>query len=74
MLSWPHRRERHCRGDLTWFFARGVIKTAIAGAGLTLIAVLTRSLIPGMIVHALIDIGSGTLGYRILRHESPAPP
>jgi hypothetical protein len=31
------------------------------------LVLVTGSLIPAMIVHALVDIGSGTLGYWLLR-------
>jgi hypothetical protein len=37
------------------------------------LVLVTGSLIPAMIVHALIDIGSGTLGYWLLRDYPDAP-
>jgi hypothetical protein len=37
------------------------------------IVLSTGSLIPAMIVHALIDIGGGTVGYLLLRDVSTAP-
>jgi membrane protease YdiL (CAAX protease family) len=45
----------------------GIIKTAIVGAFMTLTVAATRSLIPAMIFHALIDIGGGVVAYTIIR-------
>src|SRR4029079_12934799 len=41
----------------------GVVKATLAGAFMAALVLVTGSLVPAMIVHALIDIGSGTLGY-----------
>lgn len=46
---------------------RGAIRATIAGAVMAVSALLSGSLIPGMIAHALIDIGGGTAGYWLLR-------
>lgn len=45
----------------------GAIKATLAGAFMAALVLVTDSLIPAMIVHALVDIGSGTLGYWLLR-------
>ncbi|HKN66918.1 MAG TPA: type II CAAX endopeptidase family protein [Gemmatimonadaceae bacterium] len=45
----------------------GTVRATLAGAFLAALVLVTGSLIPAMIVHALIDIGSGTLGYWLLR-------
>jgi membrane protease YdiL (CAAX protease family) len=45
----------------------GIIKTAIVGAFMTLIVAATRSLIPAMVLHAVIDIGGGVVAYTILK-------
>jgi len=45
----------------------GIIKTAIVGAFMTLIVAATRSLLPAMVVHAIIDIGGGLVTYTILK-------
>jgi membrane protease YdiL (CAAX protease family) len=46
---------------------RGVIKTTIAGLVLGAVYVGTGSLVWSMVLHALIDVQGGTVGYRILR-------
>ena len=43
------------------------------GAFMAALVLVTNSLIPAMIVHALIDIGSGTLGYWLLRDYPNEP-
>ena len=51
---------------------KGAIRATLAGAVMAIIVLSTNSLVPAMIVHALIDAGSGTVGYWILRE--PAQP
>ena len=51
----------------------GTVKATLAGAFMAALVLVTNSLIPAMIVHALIDIGSGTLGYWLLRDDPNAP-
>jgi membrane protease YdiL (CAAX protease family) len=46
---------------------KGAIKATAAGAVMTLMVGVTGWLVPAMIVHALVDAGSGTLGYWVLR-------
>ena len=48
---------------------KGAVRATIAGAVMAAIVLVTGSLIPGMIAHALIDIGGGTVGYLILRDD-----
>ncbi|HEY6829183.1 MAG TPA: CPBP family intramembrane glutamic endopeptidase [Gemmatimonadaceae bacterium] len=50
----------------------GVVKTATVGAVMGAIMLVTGWLIPAMIVHALLDAGSGTIVFRVLR-DGPAP-
>lgn len=50
---------------------RGAIKAALTGAVMGAIVLGTGSLIPAMLAHALIDIGGGTVGYWLLRDQSP---
>ena len=45
----------------------GIIKTAIVGAFMTLVVAATHSLIPAMVLHALIDIGGGVVAYTIIK-------
>ena len=52
----------------------GAVKATLAGAFMAALVLITNSLIPAMIVHALIDIGSGTLGYWLLRDHPDASP
>ena len=47
----------------------GAIRATIAGFVMAAIAWISGSLIPGMIAHALIDIGGGTIGYWLLREQ-----
>jgi membrane protease YdiL (CAAX protease family) len=47
----------------------GMLRTAAVGAALTLVVAATRSLLPAMALHALVDIGSGSLGW-VVRGES----
>jgi membrane protease YdiL (CAAX protease family) len=49
---------------------RGAVKATLAGAVLAGLVVMTRSLIPAMILHALIDAAGGTVGYLLLRDQS----
>ena len=54
----------------------GAVRATLAGAFMAALVLVTNSLIPAMIVHALIDIGSGTLGYWLLREypSASSPP
>jgi len=52
----------------------GTIRATLAGAFMAALVLVTDSLIPAMIVHALIDIGSGTLGYWLLRDYPETAP
>ena len=47
--------------------ATGVLKTGVVGLVMGLVYLGTRSLLPGMIVHTLIDVGSGFVGYVLFR-------
>ena len=49
---------------------KGATRATLAGAVMAVIALATGSIIPGIIVHALIDVGSGTVGYLLLREQS----
>jgi membrane protease YdiL (CAAX protease family) len=44
----------------------GIVRTAVVGAVITLFVAATGSLIPAMVLHALIDVGSGTMGWLVL--------
>jgi membrane protease YdiL (CAAX protease family) len=43
------------------------LRAFIAGVAMGVLALATRSLLPGMILHALIDMGSGTVTYMAMR-------
>jgi uncharacterized protein len=47
----------------------GLIKTGLVGLVMSLIVVLTGSLVPAMIVHALLDIGAGDLGLAVYHSQ-----
>ena len=49
---------------------KGAIRATIAGAVMASIVLISGSLIPAMIAHALIDIGGGTVGYWLLRERA----
>jgi membrane protease YdiL (CAAX protease family) len=46
---------------------RGAIRASLVGVFMVAIVLATSSVIPAMIVHALIDIGGGTVGYLLFR-------
>lgn len=50
----------------------GVLRAAIAGGLFTFLVVVSGSLFPAMVLHALIDVSSGVIAWLILR-EKPAP-
>jgi membrane protease YdiL (CAAX protease family) len=49
---------------------KGATRATLAGAAMAVITLASGSIIPAMIVHALIDVGSGTVGYLLLRDQS----
>jgi hypothetical protein len=49
--------------------ASGAVRATLAGAVMTGIVALTGWLIPAMIVHALVDAGSGSVAYMILCND-----
>jgi len=49
---------------------KGAARATLSGAAMAVITLASGSIIPAMIVHALIDVGSGTVGYLLLRDES----
>ena len=48
----------------------GVVRTALVGALMTLVLVATQSLVTAMVLHALLDGGSGLVTWIALREES----
>lgn len=50
----------------------GIIKTTIVGAFMTLVVFLTKSLIPAMVLHTVVDIGGGVVTYTILKSRREA--
>lgn len=52
---------------------RGAINATAVGAVLGLLAIVAHSIVPGMILHAIIDIGSGATGYAIFREQPSRP-
>lgn len=53
---------------------QGVIRATIAGAVFAVAVVGLRSLYPGMILHAVLDMGAGAVGYALLRDEASSLP
>jgi membrane protease YdiL (CAAX protease family) len=46
---------------------KGVVRTAKAGVIMTLVVAGTRSLVPAMVLHAIIDIGGGVVTWMVWR-------
>lgn len=53
---------------------KDVVRPTLAGAVLQGLALLTRSILPGILVHAMLDVMSGTSGYLLLREPAGAAP
>jgi membrane protease YdiL (CAAX protease family) len=49
---------------------RGLLNSTVIGMVLGALALLTGSILPGMILHALVDLSSGSIGYAALRDEA----
>ncbi|MBV9007678.1 MAG: CPBP family intramembrane metalloprotease [Verrucomicrobia bacterium] len=47
----------------------GIVRTAILGAVMTLVFAISNSLWPAILLHALIDIGSGLIAWLVLREQ-----
>ena len=47
----------------------GVIRTGLAGGVFTLLVALSGSLVPAIVLHALVDILSGVIAWLVLRDE-----
>jgi uncharacterized protein len=47
----------------------GVLRTALAGALLTLVVAIFGSLWPAIALHALVDLGSGVMAWQVLRER-----
>jgi membrane protease YdiL (CAAX protease family) len=50
---------------------KGIVRTAIVGAVMAVVVALTRSLLPAVALHALIDVGSGLVTWIALREAPP---
>lgn len=48
----------------------GILKTGLMGALLTLVVLASGSLLPAIVLHALVDVGSGSVAWLLLR-EAP---
>ena len=49
----------------------GTIGSTLTGAVLAALALAAHSVIPGMVLHAMIDLGGGRTAYAILRETAP---
>ncbi|HEY7515457.1 MAG TPA: type II CAAX endopeptidase family protein [Vicinamibacteria bacterium] len=57
------------------YLAKGaVLRAFLAGGVAAGLYLWTGSLLPGMLLHATVDIASGWMGYEVLRERSPAVP
>jgi CAAX protease family protein len=50
---------------------KGVVSTGVVGLVMTLVVAATGSLVPAMVLHALVDIGSGIVIWLALREAAP---
>lgn len=50
----------------------GVARVALMGAAFSALALVTGSIIPGIVAHAILDIGGGMTGYTLLREGEEA--
>ena len=50
----------------------GILRTAATGLLMTVLVAVTRSLWPAMVLHGMIDVGSVTLLYAVLRDNPVA--
>jgi membrane protease YdiL (CAAX protease family) len=48
----------------------GIVKTGVVGLVMGAVYLGTHSLLPGMVLHALIDAGSGTAGWILVRDDA----
>src|SRR5262245_43814417 len=51
----------------------GVVRATIVGAVLGALALLTGSILPSIVLHAMLDLCSGGSGYALLREEQARP-
>lgn len=51
----------------------GVIRATLVGAIFAVLVVVLRSLFPVMIIHAVVDLAAGMLGYAVLREQRSVP-
>jgi len=47
----------------------GAIRATLMGGVFGLLALLAHSIVPGMVLHAIVDLGAGATGYVLLRAE-----
>jgi hypothetical protein len=45
------------------------VRAFYAGVGMGLLALVTGSLLPGMVLHAIVDLGGGRITYMVMREE-----
>jgi hypothetical protein len=72
-----NRKAEPHRSRATWRFTAGhayqgrsgALRAALGGVFFTLLVLATGSLIPAMVLHALIDAGSGVIAWLVLRDE-----
>ncbi len=50
----------------------GTIRATLTGAVLAMLALATHSVIPGMVLHAIIDLATGYTAYTLLGEAAPA--
>jgi membrane protease YdiL (CAAX protease family) len=71
-LGWAAAVSVMVFGAAHAYQGKDVVRPTLAGAVLQGIALLTQSILPGILVHAMLDVMSGTSGYILLRESAPA--
>lgn len=71
-LGWAAALSVIAFGAAHAYQGKDMVRPIVAGIMLQGISLLTRSILPGMLVHAMLDVMSGTSGYILLRGSADA--
>ena len=70
-LGWAAAVSVIVFGAAHCYQGKDVVRPTVGGVVLQGTALLTRSILPGILVHAMLDVMSGTSGYILLRESGP---
>jgi membrane protease YdiL (CAAX protease family) len=71
-LGWAAAVSVMAFGAAHAYQGKDVVRPTLGGVVLQGIALLTQSILPGILVHTMLDMMSGTSGYLLLREPTPA--